>query len=58
MNPLLLVFPGNTSLASTLVPRLGAEIGGMTLRAPNIMTCHYVKSPALTPSPLPQGEGF
>jgi ribose-phosphate pyrophosphokinase len=32
MKPLLLVFPGNTLLASTLASRLGAEIGGMTLR--------------------------
>lgn len=32
MKPLLLVFPGNTLLASTLGPQLGAEIGGMTLR--------------------------
>jgi ribose-phosphate pyrophosphokinase len=32
MKPLLLVFPGNTSLASALAPRLGAEIGGMTLK--------------------------
>ncbi len=32
MKPLLLVFPGNTLFASTLAPRLGAEIGGMTLR--------------------------
>lgn len=32
MKPLLLVFPDNTLLASSLASRLDAEIGGMTLR--------------------------
>ncbi len=32
MKPLILTLPGNTALATALAERLGAEIGGMTIR--------------------------